>query len=170
MMLRLVVILSLCLAAGAVVAQPQSKRVARPAWAELTVEQQKVLAPLKTDWDALDRERKLKWIGIAKRYPAMKPQEQERVQRRMQAWAKLTPQQRRQARETYKQLAKQPPETRGKLREKWAEYQRQQPTPLARELPAPPVTEPEAAPPAASEPLPAKPESAADVVPPSPAQ
>lgn len=135
----ILVILMLCLAAGAAVAQP--KRTVRPAWAELTVEQQKVLAPLKTDWDALDRERKLKWIGIAKRYPAMKPQEQERVQRRMQAWAKLTPQQRRQARETYKQLAKQPPETRDKLREKWAEYQRQQPTPPARELLAPPVRE-----------------------------
>ena len=179
MMLRLVVILSLCLAAGAVVAQPQSKRVARPAWAELTVEQQKVLAPLKTDWDALDRERKLKWIGIAKRYPNMKPTEQQRVQQRMQAWAKLTPQQRRQARETYKQLAKEPPEKRDQLREKWAEYQRQQPAKLETSAPPPaapaaqpaaPVTEPEAAPPAASEPLPAKPESAADVVPPSPAQ
>lgn len=136
MMLRLLVILSLCVAAGAAVAQ--TKRADRPAWAELTVEQQKVLAPLKADWNALDRERKLKWLGIAKRYPAMKPQQQARVQKRMQAWAKLTPEQRRQARETYKQLAKQPPETRGKLREKWAEYQRQQPTPPARELPPPP--------------------------------
>lgn len=169
------VILVLCLAAGT--ADAQTGR-SRPAWAQLTAEQQQILAPLKTDWDALDRERKLKWIGIAKRYPAMKPQEQERVQRRMQAWAKLTPQQRRQARETYKLLAKQPPETRDKMREKWAEYQRQQPAKLETSAPpaapaaqpAAPATEPEAAPPAASEPLPAKPESAADVVPPSPAQ
>ena len=160
MMLRLLVILSLCVAASTAVAQ--TKRADRPAWAELTVEQQKVLAPLKADWNALDRERKLKWVGIAKRYPAMKPQQQARVQKRMQAWAKLTPQQRRQARETYKQLAKQPPETRGKLREKWAEYQRQQPTPPARELPpSPPAVEqapareavaPEAEQPAAPEP------------------
>ncbi len=138
----ILVVLVLCLAAGSAVAQPQSKRPARPAWAELTAEQQKTLAPLKTDWDALDRVRKLKWIGIAKRYPAMKPQEQARVQRRMQAWAQLTPAQRRQARETYKQLAKQPPETREKLRERWAEYQRQQPAPPARELPpSPPAVE-----------------------------
>ncbi len=161
----ILVILVLCLAAGTALAQP--KRAVRPAWAELTVEQQKVLAPLKTDWDALDRERKLKWIGIAKRHPAMKPQEQERVQRRMQAWAKLTPQQRRQARETYKQLAKQPPATRDKLREKWAEYQRQQPTPPARELPSPPAAEQaparEAAAPEAEQP-------AAPVIPPSSGQ
>ena len=139
----LLAILVLCLAAGSVVAQPKRAPAARPAWAELTVEQQKVLAPLKTDWDELARERKLKWVGIAKRYPAMKPQEQQRVQRRMQEWAKLTPQQRRQARETYKHLAKQPPETRDKLREHWAEYQRQQPapTPPARVLPTPPAEE-----------------------------
>ena len=169
-------ILVLCLAVGTAHAQT---RLSRPVWAQLTAEQQQILAPLKTDWDALDRERKLKWIGIAKRYPNMKPTEQQRVQNRMQAWAKLTPQQRRQARETYKQLAKEPPERRDQLREKWAEYQRQHPAkneisdppqaaPAAQ--PAAPVTEPEAAPPAVSEPLPAKPESAADVVPPSPAQ
>src|SRR5207237_9969278 len=78
----------------------------RPAWAELTAEQQQILAPLKADWDLLDPERRLKWIAIAKRYPRMKAMEQERVQRRMQAWARLTPEQRRQARENYKQLAK----------------------------------------------------------------
>ena len=146
----LLALVVLCLAAGAAMAQPkeQSKAqakptakapakatVARPAWGELTSEQQTVLAPLKADWDALDRERKLKWLGIAKRYSGMKPEEQGRVQKRMQAWAKLTPQQRRQARETFKQLAKQPPEQRDKLRDKWAEYQRQQPGLAPRELP-----------------------------------
>ena len=123
-MRALLAILVLCVAAGTAVAQ--TKRTERPAWAELTVEQQKVLAPLKQDWDAIERERKLKWLGIAKRYPAMMPAEQQRVQRRMQAWAKLTPQQRRQARENYKQLAKQQLVERDKLRDMWVEYQRQQ--------------------------------------------
>jgi hypothetical protein len=101
----------------------KAKANVRPAWAELTAEQQQILAPLKADWESLEPERRRKWIGIAKRYPAMKLAEQERVQRRMQYWAKLTPEQRRQARETYKQLVKVPPEKRGKLREQWAEYQ-----------------------------------------------
>ena len=90
---------------------------------ELTAEQQEILAPLKADWESLEPERRRKWIGVAKRYPKMAPQGQERVQRRMQAWAKLSPEQRRQARETYKQIVKVPPEKRGNLREQWAEYQ-----------------------------------------------
>ena len=102
-------------------AQPKAK--ARLAWAELTAEQQKILAPLKTDWESIETERRRKWIGVAKRYPGMTPQGQERVQRRMQTWAKLTPEQRRQARETYKQMVKVPKSQRGKLREQWAEYQ-----------------------------------------------
>jgi Protein of unknown function (DUF3106) len=95
----------------------------RPMWAELNAEQQKILAPLKADWEMLEPERRRKWIGIAKRYPTMKAQEQERIQRRMQTWAKLSPEQRRQARETYKQIVKAPPEKRSKLRQQWAEYQ-----------------------------------------------
>src|SRR5690349_13424460 len=99
------------------------QRDVRPAWAELTAEQQLVLAPLKNDWDNLERERRQKWIQIAKRYPRMKALEQERVQRRMQIWANLSPEQRRQARENYKRLAKSPQPAKKSLREQWAEYQ-----------------------------------------------
>jgi hypothetical protein len=101
----------------------QAKAKARPAWAELTAEQQMILAPLKAEWESLETERRRKWIGVAKRYPKMTPKGQERVQRRMQTWAKLTPEQRRQARETYKQIVKAPPARRDKLRQQWAEYQ-----------------------------------------------
>jgi hypothetical protein len=106
-------------------AKPAAKAKAqvRPAWAELTAEQQKILAPLKADWESLEPERRRNWIGVAKRYPTMTAQSQERVQRRMQTWAQLSPEQRRQARETYKQIVKVPPEKRGNLREQWAEYQ-----------------------------------------------
>jgi hypothetical protein len=102
-------------------AKPQAQ--VRPAWAELTADQQMILAPLKADWDSLEPERRRKWVGIAKRYSKMTVQEQERVQRRMQAWAKLSPDQRRQARENYRRIVKVPPEKRDKLREAWAEYQ-----------------------------------------------
>jgi len=96
----------------------------RPAWAELTAEQQQVLAPLKADWDSLEPDRRQKWIAIAKRYPRMKAVEQERVQRRMQTWAMLSPEQRRQARENYKHLAKSPrPAPNKDLRQAWVEYQ-----------------------------------------------
>jgi len=129
----LAVLLALTMAAG-VGAQPNApqpakkdkpkatavKKGVRPAWAELTAEQQ---ATLKNDWDTLEPERRQKWIQIAKRYPRMKPLEQERVQRRMQAWANLSPEQRRQARENYKQLAKARRPANKDLRQAWAEYQ-----------------------------------------------
>jgi hypothetical protein len=126
------VVLALLLAAGANAQAPEKSKPAakavtktqtRPAWAELTADQQMILAPLKADWESLEPERRRKWIGIAKRHPKMKLEEQERVQRRMQAWAKLSPEQRRQARENYKRIVKTPPEKRDKLREAWAEYQ-----------------------------------------------
>jgi hypothetical protein len=139
-MLRLgVVLLALTVAAGAVAQPatapgaaapakkaakaPAAKKNVRPAWAELTAAQQQILAPLKNDWDALQVERRQKWIQIAKRYPKMKQLEQERVQRRMQLWANLSPEQRRQARENYKRLAKSPRPEKKSLREQWAEYQ-----------------------------------------------
>ena len=140
-MLRLLLAaLSLCIAAGTAAqpsadvakkpaaAKPAAKAAqprpgVRPAWAELTAEQQQILSPLKNDWDALEVERRQKWLQIAKRYPKMKQLEQERVQRRMQLWANLSPEQRRQARENYKRLAKSPRPEKKSLREQWAEYQ-----------------------------------------------
>src|SRR3954468_15639416 len=130
-------VLALCLAASAgaqlpekakpaakpPATKPQTTKQARPVWAELTADQQMILAPLKADWESLEPERRRKWIGVAKRYPTMKIEEQERMQRRMQAWAKLSPEQRRQARENYRRIVKAPPEKRDKLREAWAEYQ-----------------------------------------------
>jgi hypothetical protein len=103
-------------------AKKKAPSVVRPAWIELAPEHREILAPLKDDWENLERERRLKWVGIAKRYPKMKPEEQARMQRRMQAWSKLTPEQRRQARESYKTLAKDK-DQHGNLREQWAEYQ-----------------------------------------------
>src|ERR671936_305593 len=77
-----VVMLALTMAAG-VGAQPNApqsakkdkpkatavKKGVRPVWAELTAEQQAVLAPLKNDWDTLEPERRQKWIQIAKSHP-----------------------------------------------------------------------------------------------------
>ena len=78
----------LALAASAAIGAPKDRG---PQWASLTADQQARLAPLQNDWPRLSREQKVKWLGIAKRYPSMKPEEQKRVQARMQKWVKLTP-------------------------------------------------------------------------------
>ena len=67
-----------------------------------------MLAPLQPEWGQLDTLRRKKWVSIADRYPTMKPAEQQRLQKRMQEWAKLTPDERRAAREKYQSLKKAP--------------------------------------------------------------
>lgn len=67
--------------------------------------------------------RRSKWLEIAQRYPAMSPEEQQRMQDRMRAWAKLTPEERKAARHIFKNVQKATPEQRDALKQMWAEYE-----------------------------------------------
>ncbi len=96
--------------------------LAQPSWAELTPQQKQILAPLAGEWDRFEPWRRKKWIGIAQRYPAMNAEEQERIQRRMKDWAKLTPDERKAVREQYKDVRKATPEQKEVLKQKWQEY------------------------------------------------
>jgi hypothetical protein len=121
-----VLTLWLCIALSAFAATADKKQ---PDWSQLTPEQQQILAPLAGDWNNFDERKRKKWLLLAKRYPKMKPDEQQRLQTQMKDWAKLTPEQRRIARENYKKLAKQPPEKREVVKQKWREYQKQKEAP-----------------------------------------
>ena len=94
----------------------------QPNWAELTIEQKQTLAPLADEWDKFEPWRRKKWLGIAKRYTAMNPEEQSRVQRRMKDLVNLSPEERKAAREKYKTLQKAPPEHKEAIKQKWQEY------------------------------------------------
>ncbi|HSD36727.1 MAG TPA: DUF3106 domain-containing protein [Rhodocyclaceae bacterium] len=91
-------------------------------WAHLTPAQREILTPFAKDWNSFSEVAKLKWIGIADRYPKMTPPEQANVRARMQEWSQLTPQERQNAREQYKKLRTVPPAERKQLEEKWREY------------------------------------------------
>jgi hypothetical protein len=106
-----------------------------PSWVDLTPEQQQTLQPLAGEWDSMDSARRTKWIGIAKRYPAMSEVEQKRVQTRMSDWVKLTPDQRRVAREQFRKIGKLPPGKREVVGQHWEEYQ-QLPADVKRNLAA----------------------------------
>ena len=54
----------------------------QPAWSQLTTQQKIILAPLANEWEGMENVRKKKWLGIADRYPSMKPDEQLRTQER----------------------------------------------------------------------------------------
>ena len=116
---------ALLAAAGSASAQAPSAQAPKkgPAWAELTAEHQQILAPLKNDWGQIAPDRRRNWVALAKRYPTLNAKEQERIQRRMERWAKLTPEQRKQARENYRRISKVPPDKRGDLKQQWSEYQ-----------------------------------------------
>jgi hypothetical protein len=66
----------------------------------------------------------------------MKPPEQERLQKRMQEWAKLTPAERRVAREKYQTLKREPPQKRDEVKRRWHEYEQSR-TPAPAPVPAP---------------------------------
>lgn len=71
----------------------------------------------------MDPVKKKKWLGIAKRYPKMKPSEQQRMQLQMHDWYSLTPEQRELVREKYKTIKKLPPDKRHEIKRKWREYE-----------------------------------------------
>jgi len=92
----------------------------KPLWRSLTPAQQAALQPLQGEWDQMDGVRKQKWLQLANRFAALKPEEQQRVQERMREWAKLTPEQRELARETYTRTRKIAPDQKNAT---WESYQ-----------------------------------------------
>lgn len=94
----------------------------QPGWNQLNGQQRNILAPLAKDWDSLANIRKKKWLGIADRYPAMKPDEQQRMQDRMREWATLSPAERNKVRDTYKDFTQLPTEQKQVVKQKWEAY------------------------------------------------
>ncbi|SNX28424.1 Protein of unknown function [Polynucleobacter meluiroseus] len=90
-------------------------------WEGLSPSQQKILSPLESDWDYTPPESRKKWIQVANLYPKMTGAEQERLQSRMVAWAKLPQRDRRVARENYLSSLKFPAD---KKAEAWSAYQK----------------------------------------------
>jgi hypothetical protein len=93
-------------------------------WDDLSAVQQKILAPLEEDWSYLSKERRQKWIQVANLYPKMKRADQERLQSRMNEWAKLSQKDRRIARDNYLSSLRFPAEEKASA---WQAYQQLSP-------------------------------------------
>lgn len=93
-------------------------------WDDLSPVQQKILAPLEEDWSYLSKERRQKWIQVANVYPKMKRADQERLQSRMNEWAKLSQKDRRIARDNYLSSLRFPAEEKASA---WQAYQQLSP-------------------------------------------
>lgn len=70
----------------------------------------------------MENVRRKKWLGIAERYPTMKPDEQARMQERMREWARLTPEQRTKVRDSFKDFNQLPQEQKQATKQKWEAY------------------------------------------------
>jgi hypothetical protein len=90
-------------------------------WEGLKPTQQKILAPLESDWDYMQPDSRKKWTQVANIYPKMSEQDQQRLQSRMASWSNLTQKERRIARENYLSSLKFPAE---KKAEAWTAYQK----------------------------------------------
>lgn len=117
----------LCLAlATSIAAEPPTTAVIgtppQPGWNLLSTQQKSILTPLSSEWDKMDNIRRKKWLGIAERYPSMKPDEQSRVQDRMREWANLAPEQRAKIRDSYKEFNQLPAEQKQVVKQKWEAY------------------------------------------------
>ena len=90
-------------------------------WEGLKLSQQKILAPLESDWDYMSPDSRKKWIQVSNIYPKMSTQDQERLQSRMASWSNLSQKDRRLARDNYLSSLKFPAE---KKAEAWNAYQK----------------------------------------------
>jgi len=90
-------------------------------WESLKPGQQKILAPLESDWDYMQPDSRKKWIQVANLYPKMSEVDQQRLQSRMTGWSNLSQKDRRLARENYLGSLKFPAE---KKAEAWSAYQK----------------------------------------------
>jgi hypothetical protein len=116
------VILWLCLGSAAALAQT---RIENPAWSQLSPAEQRILAPIESEWDELETLRKLKWLRIAERFPKMSAEQQARLHDRMREWVTLSEETRRAARERYREIENLSVAERQALRGKWEEYRRE---------------------------------------------
>ena len=91
-----------------------------PSWASLQPAQQLALQPLRRDWAGIGADHKQKWLDIAAQFPALSPDERQRIQTRMTEWTTLTPQQRGAARLQFKQARQLAPSDR---QSRWEAYQ-----------------------------------------------
>jgi hypothetical protein len=98
----------------------------QPSWANLSAEEKTILSPLAEEWDAMELQRKKKWLGVAQRFSSMTPDEKARIQLRMKEWAKLSPEERKVARDSFTSIQKAPQEHRDSMKEtikqQWQQY------------------------------------------------
>ena len=85
------------------------RRRLRPAWEQLTPEQQQTLSPYRQQWDRLPPQQREDLARGAERWQDMTPEQRERAKRRIKQWQNLAPEDRERVRERYSEFKQMPP-------------------------------------------------------------
>ncbi len=93
-------------------------RAGAPDWQQLTPQQQAALAPVSARWNGMSVTLRHRLLAAAAKYPAMRPDQQKRFQKRLLTWSSLTQAQRDQARKNYLRLKKLPPDRRRQIKQR----------------------------------------------------
>ncbi|MGQ0710646.1 MAG: DUF3106 domain-containing protein [Rhodoferax sp.] len=86
----------------------------------MSPEQKRALHPLHALWNSLGDVHRKKWLATVRNYGQLPATEQQKVQQRMEQWAKLTPLERERARDNFAVARKTLPADKVS---KWQEYQ-----------------------------------------------
>lgn len=89
-------------------------------WQELSPSQRAALRPLEREWPQIDAPQKQKWLELSLRVPSMSADERNRVQARMNDWARLSPQERGRTRLNFEEAKQLPAKDR---QARWEAYQ-----------------------------------------------
>jgi hypothetical protein len=101
--------------------KPATRTVpSRPAWRELTTEQQQALYPLASVWDELSEQHKRKWLVLSRSHAKLSPAEQAVQHSRMTEWATISQRERARARFNFAAVKQVPADER---KAKWEAYQ-----------------------------------------------
>lgn len=92
----------------------------KPAWQDLTGQQQVALRPLAANWATLSEASKRKWLVISRNYASLAVTEQTKMHSRMAEWVNLSQRQRSEARLQYAQTKQLSPQEKTAT---WQAYQ-----------------------------------------------
>ena len=85
------------------------------AWEELSITEQRWLAPIQEDWEAMSTDRRQRLRAMAQRWENLPPEAQQEVRAKISRWSKLDAQERQQAREKFSQFRRLSDKQRRKL-------------------------------------------------------
>ena len=92
-------------------------------WSDLSAGQQRMLAPLRGQWDRLRPARQHRLAERALHWSRLPPGHQQQIRERLRRWAAMTPAQRRELRENARAFHNLTPEQRARVSEAFRKFQ-----------------------------------------------